>query len=69
MKREQPAQPKPKQPNPLRETLQRLLHHLAMARATGNCEAARITHMRSASFLAETALWQLDHHPAAGNRT
>lgn len=64
------TQAKPKQPpNPLRETLQRLLHHLAMARATGNCEVARITHIRSACFLAETALWQLDHHPDAGSRS
>jgi hypothetical protein len=51
------------QPNPLRATLQRLRHHLTMARATGCCEAARINHLRSASFLADTALWQLDHHP------
>lgn len=56
-------------PNPLQHTLQRLRHHLAMARATNSCEYARIAHMRSASFLADTALWQLEHHPAAGNRS
>lgn len=56
--------------NPLRNTLLRLNHHLAMARATPCDEATRIERMRSATFLAEAALWQLDHHPAyAANRS
>lgn len=61
--------PRPGHPlNPLQHTLQRLRHHLAMARATDSCDVARISHMRAASFLADTALWQLDHHPDATNR-
>lgn len=56
-------------PNPLQHTLQRLRHHLAMARATNCCDYARIAHMRAAGFLADTALWQLDHHPDATNKS
>lgn len=50
--------------NPLRTTLQRLHYRLGMARATQCDEAMRIDHIRAATLLTETALWQLDHHPA-----
>lgn len=64
MNKQQPHQ------NPLRTTLQRLHYRLGMARATQADEASRIEHIRAATFLAETALWQLDHHPAyAANRS
>ena len=63
------TKPPPHQ-NPLRTTLQRLNHRLGMAQLAKDDEASRIEHIRAATFLAETALWQLDHHPAyAANRS